>query len=182
MNDIEKWTKNIVDYKLPRWDELPELKLYLDQVIEYVNEILSPIFIKHDNQEPFLTSAMINNYVKHSYIPAPIKKRYGRDHLAFIISITVLKQITNLINVSKGAKNLIKKIGKKDAYNVFVLNLEKALDLVSTKKIAEYEETTEPYLLPLKTITLAFAYKMLAEYILIDIIKNIEENKKWKKK
>lgn len=175
MDPVLDWKKKVEIYQLPRWNELPEISLYLDQVLEYVNEILNPIFIEVNTVEPFLTAAMINNYVKHKHIPAPIKKRYTKDHIAFIISITILKQITNLTNVSVGVRTLTSKLGKEHAYNTFVNYLETALKVIvvddnDVYKQALLEETNE-HLLPLKTITVAFTSKMLAEYLLNHMVR-----------
>ena len=177
MSSISDWTKNVRAYHLPKWEELPELSLYLDQVLEYIHSILSPIFIQSTDKESFLTAAMINNYVKHRLIPAPIKKRYHRTHIAFIISMTILKQVTNLNNVSQGTKALTKKLGKEKAYDTFVSYLEKGLKFIVLEINDEVDnvyltEQTEPHLLPLKMTILAFASKMLAEYLLGNIEKN----------
>ena len=45
----------------PKWAELPNLDLYLDQVLLYVNQLDSSSIVDDDKG---LTSAMINNYVK----------------------------------------------------------------------------------------------------------------------
>lgn len=58
-------------YSYPQWKELPELDLYLDQVLLYVNQIAS--FSPSQNDKG-LTAAMINNYVKHGHIDKPVKK------------------------------------------------------------------------------------------------------------
>ncbi|KXT73720.1 hypothetical protein SGODD07_00378 [Streptococcus gordonii] len=55
----------------PLWQELPDLDLYLDQVLLYVNSVNQKAF---PGQEKVLTAAMINNYVKHAHIQKPIKK------------------------------------------------------------------------------------------------------------
>lgn len=49
----------------PLWQELPDLDLYLDQVLLYVNSVNQKAF---PGQEKVLTAAMINNYVKHAHI------------------------------------------------------------------------------------------------------------------
>ncbi len=73
---------------LPRWDALPDLDLYMDQVLALVDHYLGdyPGF-----DEKGLTASMVNNYVKLKVIPAPTRKRYTRTHLAYLIIISVLK-------------------------------------------------------------------------------------------
>ena len=63
--DIKDWITKIESINLPKWHELPELALYLDQVLEFINEHISVVFISHgETNEKILTSWMINNYVK----------------------------------------------------------------------------------------------------------------------
>lgn len=73
---------------LPRWEALPDLDLYMDQVLALVDHYLGdyPGF-----DEKGLTASMVNNYVKLKVIPAPVRKRYTRTHLAHLIIICVLK-------------------------------------------------------------------------------------------
>ena len=99
MIEINEWIGSLKTLKLPNYNELPTIPLYLDQVLEYVNVTLKPIF---GEDSVFITSAMINNYVKQKLMPAPVKKRYDRDHLAYIITITVLKQVVSIPNVVSG--------------------------------------------------------------------------------
>lgn len=75
-------------HRLPRWQEIPELELYMDQVLSLVGRYLGgyPGF-----DEKGLTASMVNNYVKLGVLPPPRKKRYGRAHLARLLIICVLK-------------------------------------------------------------------------------------------
>lgn len=74
--------------RLPRWREMPDLELYMDQVLGLVGRYLGtyPGF-----DEKGLTAAMVNNYVKLGALPPPQKKRYGRSHLARLLMICLLK-------------------------------------------------------------------------------------------
>ena len=45
---------------LPRWDELPDISLYMDQVLSLIN----PHFQDTYGDSYLLTSTMVNNYVK----------------------------------------------------------------------------------------------------------------------
>lgn len=76
--------------RLPRWRELPDLELYMDQVLSFVGRYLNGD-AGFDGKG--LTASMVNNYVKLGIMPAPVKKRYSRSHLAYLIIICVLKPI-----------------------------------------------------------------------------------------
>ena len=45
-------------FRLPRYAQIPDVGLYLEQVVRYVNTHLAPL------GEPELTSSMVSNYVK----------------------------------------------------------------------------------------------------------------------
>ena len=76
------------EHRLPSWQELPELELYMDQVLSLVERYLRgyPGF-----DERGLTASMVNNYVKQGALPPPQKKRYSREHLAKLLVICLLK-------------------------------------------------------------------------------------------
>ena len=43
---------NIDKFHIPRWNELPNIDLYLDQVVKLINNSLSPyIFFNNENKE-----------------------------------------------------------------------------------------------------------------------------------
>ena len=71
--------KNEKVLKLPRWEELPAIDLYIDQVVSLLNEWLD--FIPRSTDEQVITKTMINNYVKHGLVEAPKKKKYTRYYI-----------------------------------------------------------------------------------------------------
>lgn len=83
---------------LPRWDDLPDFDLYMDQVISLMERYLGAPANPADKG---LTASMVNNYVKTGMVPAPKKKRYGRLQLACLIVICALKPVLPL-SVIKG--------------------------------------------------------------------------------
>lgn len=100
------------DCFFPRWDDFPDVGLYMDQVVELVNKYLSgiPAFSGSDQQ---ITSSMINNYVKSKTIPAPEKKRYSRKHLAYIMIVCTLKQTFSISVI----QNLLASYEGKDCFS-----------------------------------------------------------------
>ena len=79
-------------HKLPYWDELPEIDLYMDQVIVLMEKYLS-WYIEENQETKIITPSMINNYVKLGIIPPPEKKKYSKVHIAYLIIICSLKQV-----------------------------------------------------------------------------------------
>ena len=90
--------EELEEYHMPSWNELPDLDLYMDQVITYLERQLS-IFSK-STDEKLITPSMINNYSKNDIIPRPIQKKYTREHLAHLISVLNLKNIISLTEIS----------------------------------------------------------------------------------
>lgn len=78
-------------FSLPRYQQLPNVALYRDQLIDYVSQCLESLSICVE--QPVLTPSMVNNYVKIGLIPAPAKKQYGREQVAKLITICIFKQI-----------------------------------------------------------------------------------------
>ena len=56
---------------LARYNQLPNVTLYRDQVIEYIELWMEPLSICVE--QPVITPSMINNYVKVGLVPAPVK-------------------------------------------------------------------------------------------------------------
>ncbi len=132
---------------LPRWEQLPKLDLYADQVLSYIN----PLCEEH-NVKP-LTKAMINNYVKLGLIPAPNKKRYQRIHIAFLFVIVFLKEGFDISLIKNGIMQETKRLGLKEAYNAFGLTLKQALEYGS-QNLLELKESISPLMLH-ATLTIA---------------------------
>lgn len=88
---------NMKNYSIPKWADLPEINLYMDQVIALMEKYLTDSTSNKENK--LITPSMINNYVKLGIMPAPIKKRYSREHLAYLFIICSLKQVIPISNI-----------------------------------------------------------------------------------
>ena len=78
---------------LPAWEQIPDIELYMDQVIALMTRYLGPTA---EDGSKILTASMVNNYVKTGLVPAPAKKRYTREHLAYLAIICLLKAVLPL--------------------------------------------------------------------------------------
>ncbi|KXT83816.1 DUF1836 domain-containing protein [Streptococcus panodentis] len=104
-------------HPFPKWDELPDLDLYLDQVLLYVNNVCGPSISASDKG---LTASMINNYVKHGYVAKPVKKKYQRRQVARLIAITTLKTVFSIQEISATLNMLHEETDSTELYNEFV--------------------------------------------------------------
>lgn len=112
----------IASFHCPRWNELPEVPLYMDQVVQILSKHLQPFLdVKEDK---VITSTMINNYVKNGIVEKPIKKRYNRTHLAYLFVVCILKQVYHMDEISKLISVQIASSPIDRAYDYFCMTLE----------------------------------------------------------
>lgn len=97
---LEVWDKYLDKYRLPTWDQIPNMGLYMDQVISLIGRYLDKLFSETDDIT-MITPSTINNYVRLKIMPAPRKKRYFREHIAYLIVICSLKQSMSMSNIQK---------------------------------------------------------------------------------
>lgn len=114
---ITKWAGQIENYSAVEWDRLPEIYLYMDQVLTYMNKQLT-VFERNESTS-LLTSSMINNYVKDGILPRPEQKKYSREHLALLMVICMLKQVLSIQDISFLLKTLLEDAGKDEMYARF---------------------------------------------------------------
>lgn len=122
---FNEWEEQLTTYSLPSWDNLPDLDLYMDQVISIIEKYLN-IYIKVTGSDNLITPSMINNYVKLSIIPSPNKKKYSRVHLAYLLIICTLKQTLNMATIQKIIPVDLSYEEVKYTYNSFIENQHKA--------------------------------------------------------
>ena len=83
--------REIEAFRLPRYAELPDFRLYIDQLIALVEKTLAPLM--GADGEKWITATMVGNYARQGVIPRPEGKRYGRDHAAYLIFVCLTKQV-----------------------------------------------------------------------------------------
>ena len=79
--------------KLPGYNEIPYVGLYLEQVSKYLNS-----FLEDDLQ---LTGTMITNYVKLKIVPKAIKKAYSREQIALFFLVAITKSVLSMDQIRK---------------------------------------------------------------------------------
>ena len=151
--------------RLPRWEELPDIDLYMDQVLRLTEKHLSVLGIKP------VTAAMINNYVKLKLLPAPIGKKYTRQHVAFIFAIAILKDVFEIIQIREGILVETQILGLKQAYNLFVTEVENAVRMIElqgqkAQPMALMEGTLDEENRILKLAALSFAAQRYTKYLI----------------
>lgn len=112
---------DFAQFRCPRWVELPDLGLYMDQVLIVVEGALRPLF---PNDPVVLTSTMVNNYVKQQVLTPSEKKKYRREHLATLITITVLKRVLSVAEIKVVLECLAEATEPSAGYDRFCAQLE----------------------------------------------------------
>lgn len=105
-------------FRLPGYQEIPNVGLYLEQTVKYINECLKPLGCVE------VTSSMVSNYVKKGYVSRPVKKQYDADQIASLIFIVIAKQVLSMENIAKLLEMQRDDYSTRDAYDYFGRELE----------------------------------------------------------
>ncbi len=109
---------------LPGWETLPDIGLYMDQVMTFMDRAFSPALPKGE-----MTKSMVNNYVKVGLMPRPAGKKYDREHLAMLVMIGVLKQALSMESIAQ-LLGMLCADGVKEGYERFCAEAEAVEDAV----------------------------------------------------
>jgi hypothetical protein len=118
---LDRWRKYMETYSLPTWEMLPDMELYMDQVISLVNRYLS--LIPQDETDPVITASAVNNYVRLRMMPAPERKRYSCRHMACVIMICALKQSLTLAEIQRILPRDMSEENVRQVYNDFAARM-----------------------------------------------------------
>ena len=113
------------NFSYPKWEDIPNIDLYLDQVLLYVNQVCAPI---SPDKDKGLTASMVNNYVKHGYLTKPDKKKYQRKQIARLIAITTLKSVFSIQEIAQTLNSLQTQASSDQLYDAFVNYMNHGID------------------------------------------------------
>ena len=161
-----------LDFHIPRWNELPDLDLYLDQVVTFIDKYLSN-YIKTDVEKTiddktektstFVTKTMINNYVKQNIMEPPVKKKYNKKHIAYLFVICILKQVYSISDIDKLIKLALKNFPIERAYNTFCQALETSIKNTFSGQLDIDNNINSPERYLLFNVVQTFASKLYVE-------------------
>ena len=155
------------NFHLPKWNELPNVDLYLDQIVTFINSSLSDLFFLNANNDKkenqILTKTMINNYVKNNIIEAPVKKKYSKMQCAKIFVICILKQVYSMSEIKDLIDIALKYSDIEKAYNTFCTLFEKALFCTNHKQDFDSVDIDSENKYLLKSVLLSCCYKIYAQ-------------------
>jgi hypothetical protein len=157
-----RWENFLTAYQLPKWEDLPDFGLYMDQVITLLSQHLYYL-PQEDHSEELVTPTAINNYVRLKIMPAPEKKRYSRIHLAYLFMICTLKQTITIAQVQKIIPVGLEEEEIKQLYSNYVArHIE-----VGQRFIENIHHCAEPMLDPNNTMENATVENMIAGMVMM---------------
>ena len=148
---LRRWDRFITDYHLPEWETIPDFGLYMDQVIVLLEQYLSFIPSPAGTKEHFVTSSTINNYVRLKIMPAPVKRKYFRVHIAYLIMILTVLYIDNRYSSQQELIEIDKL--KKDLIDIKYDALTRSSELMEKSRQSRIEEYISTEDSPLQTAT-----------------------------
>ena len=153
-------TNKFQDFHMPRYDEIPDIDLYMDQLLAYIDKVLSPLLIT--NSEKILTTSMVNNYVKQGVLPPTVKKRYSREHVIILMEICLAKQIYSIQEIGKLIAVQHAIFDTRTSYNYICIELENALKCTFANEplIKDSGNSNQMARLLVRNTVIAFAHKL----------------------
>ena len=137
MEELAELKRQLSEQRPDGWDDLPDIPLYMDQVVGYLARQLVSV-----EDGDALTSAMINNYIKDGLVPRAEGKRYGPIHLGYLTAVVALKQVLSVrdIGALMGAGRALEKTPP-EQYGYFCRALDRALSDTAQAIDPEAEES-----------------------------------------
>ena len=115
----ETTTESLLEYHFPRWDDLPDFDLYMDQVVFYVDQQLRPLYF---NNEKII--AIYSEDVDLPYIYFVTKNGLGK-----------LCEVKSTLKLSKDIGTIICGIKSKDdeVISIKLLNTDDKIEITTNK-------------------------------------------------
>ena len=121
---LDRVSASVKGFRLPRYDQLPGMGLYLEQVAVYLSDCLSCL------SGLSITGSMISNYVKKGLVSNPVKKQYSREQIAYLMYIAVAKMVLSMEDIHLSVAVQQQSYTPQRAYDYFCCELENVLEYV----------------------------------------------------
>ncbi len=115
---------SVEGFRLPRYHEIPDVGLYLEQTTKYITDCLAPL------GEGGVTGSMVSNYVKRGLVANPVKKQYDREQIAHLIYVSVVKSVLAMEDIRLMLRIQKRTYTSQIAYDYFCDELENVLAYV----------------------------------------------------
>ncbi len=175
MEELKQLKQRLEEERPVTWEELPDLALYMDQVISYM-----PRQLINYKEDDLLTSAMVNNYIKDGLVPRAEGKRYGPVHLGYLTAVCAMKKVLSVKDMRVMLDSVPDSKSHESIYNYFT----RALDTALSEAAANLNADTPAEELPQLALSLglrSYANQLACARVL-DVIRerSMQEDKKHK--
>ena len=169
MQEILELKHSLENERPVSWRDFPDIDIYMDQVLTYMER-------QHINDQ--LTSAMVNNYIKSGVLPRASGKKYGKEHLAYLTAICMLKQVISVSDTDILLKAELQKSDIEDFYANYCGLLDLSLHDAAAS-VPEEMDLQQLSSAALKLAVASYAQKIACQRLInIMLQKNGEYNKK----
>ncbi|MCR4587392.1 MAG: DUF1836 domain-containing protein [Lachnospiraceae bacterium] len=93
--------------------DIPDIDLYMDQVTTFMENKFRDS-TRNPEEDKIMTKTMINNYAKNDLLPAPVKKKYSKDHMMLLILIYYYKGLLSISDIATLIRPLKEHFGQDD--------------------------------------------------------------------
>ncbi|MGG7179154.1 DUF1836 domain-containing protein [Clostridium paraputrificum] len=168
-------------------DDIPEIDLYMDQVVQLFESKLSGR--KRKDEDKVLTKTMVNNYAKAKLLMSIKNKKYSKEHLILISLICDLKGALSISDIKLLLDNIVKKYEKEEEYDlrslyntyqkineedvdVFKKSVDSKIDKINNLNNKEFEEK---FLLIGSMISMSNMYRRMGEKLIDELFAEGDE-------
>lgn len=167
-------------------EDIPEIDLYMDQVIQLFESKLSDN--KRNSEDKVLTKTMINNYAKAKLLMSINNKKYSKEHLILMSLIYELKGGLSISDIKVTLDNIVEKFENNEDYDLRLL-YNKYLDITEKDKVfikdniiekinsIEEDNYEEMFLLITSLISMSNMYRKVSEELIDNYFKKDKEGK-----
>ena len=160
--------------------DIPEIDLYMDQVIQIFEQKLSSS--KRKENDKVLTKTMINNYAKAKLLMSIKNKKYSKELLLLMSMIYDLKGSLSISDIKDLFDNIVKKYDEDKEYDLrnlyklylnitnsnyedFLGNIDKQIKCVKgiIDDSEEFNEYEEKFLFICSMVSMSNMYRRVAE-------------------
>lgn len=128
---IKDWIEGLGTSQLAEWDQLPDIGLYMDQVVTIL-ERQSGHYLQGEDVKA-ITPSMINNYVKDGIIKRPVMKKYGREHLADLLILNSAKQVLPISDIAVLLRHMEDEVSTGEKYSYYRALQQEACEGVAAR-------------------------------------------------
>lgn len=128
---IKDWIEGLGTSQLAEWDQLPDIGLYMDQVVTIL-ERQSGHYLQGEDVKA-ITPSMINNYVKDGIIKRPVMKKYGREHLADLFILNSAKQVLPISDIAVLLRHMEDEVSTGEKYSYYRALQQEACEGVAAR-------------------------------------------------